>query len=323
MTDTQLLYDRKATLVVVGGEKGLDLSQLHFTFNVNSSNEESPNTAEIRVFNLSMQTINKIIGKEGGVEYSRVVLNAGYQNAAFGVIFDGTIKQFRQGRLNATDTYLDILAASNDEEYNFGVVSATIQNATPSKIVKEVGKQMGLGVGYIPPNTGGILPRGKVLWGMGRAMIRSVAATQQWSWSLQDGKIQMVPLDSYLPGEAVVLNRDTGMIGIPEQTDQGIKVRSLLNPKLNIAGRLQINNADINKTLAQNSQALRNESGAEIGQLPYNQRAGLQLLANVSNDGLYFIYVVEHQGDTRGGPWYSDIVCLAIDASSKTVEPYG
>lgn len=321
----QELYSRKASLVVVEGEKGIDLSELRFTFSVLQSSEESPNTAAIRVYNLSEDTIKKVTGKIGGVEYSRVVLNAGYINSNYGVIFDGTIKQFRRGRENATDTYLDILAASGDEEYNFGVVNATMAaGTTPKQVIAKTAQQMGLGVGYTPNPTGGVLPRGKVLWGMGRAILRNMSQTRQWSWNIQDGKVQMIPLNSYLPGEAVVINRDTGMVGIPEQTDEGIKVRSLLNPKLVIGTLLKIDNAAINKTFAQNSQAIPSQSGRPVGQLPYNQWAGLSLLADISNDGTYFTYVVEHFGDTRGQPWYSDIICLAAEPNNNTftVDPY-
>ena len=127
----------------------------------------------------------------------------------------------------------------------------------------------------------------------------------------------MIPLDGYLPTEAVVLNSSSGMIGFPEQTDQGIKVRCLLNPKLKIGTRAQIDNKSINQTIAQASNAI------PVGQLPFDQRAGLTLLADVSNDGEYFIYVVEHAGNTRGQEWYSDLICLAIDRSTGKVKPYG
>jgi hypothetical protein len=32
-------------------------------------------------------------------------------------------------------------------------------------------------------------------------------------------------------------------------------------------------------------------------------------------DGLYYVMIADHQGDTRGLAWYSELLCLAIDAS--------
>jgi hypothetical protein len=37
----------------------------------------------------------------------------------------------------------------------------------------------------------------------------------------------------------------------------------------------------------------------------------------VADDGYYKIIVLEHEGDTRGNPWYSNIVCLAVDMSAN------
>jgi len=311
MSQNQQPWIRKGTLVVIAGQSGLDLSQMHFKFKITNSDEQSPNTATIRVYNLSKSTVKQIRG-----EFTSVVLNAGYENGNFGVIFSGTIKQFRRGRENATDTYLDILAADSDVEYNFTVMNATIKGANSSAIINAVASKMGLPVSNNLSPTGGILPRGKVLWGMGRDIMRRTVRSQGSTWSIQNGKIQVIPLTGYLPNEAVVLNSQSGMIGLPEQTDEGIRIRSLLNPKLVIGGQAQVDNASINQTTSASGSVI------PVGQLPYNQRAGLQLLADVSSDGFYRIYVAEHIGDTRGKDWYTDLTCLAIDKTSQTVEAY-
>lgn len=319
-------WKRKATLIVAAGDDGLDLSELRFKFVIRQSDEESPNTATIRVYNLSDDTMRKITGR-APVEYTRVILQAGYEYSAFGVIFDGTIKQFRKGRENATDKYLDILAAMGDIEYNFGVCNSTLAaGSTHEDRLKAIAAGMGLDVGQVTPlNTGGVLPRGKVLWGMGRALMRCEAATRGATWSVQNGKVDVVSLTGYLPGEAVVLSALTGMVGIPEQTDQGIRVRCLLNPKLRIGGLVQIDNASINQTMQADLRASGFESRELPGgaQLAYDRNAGLQFLASVASDGFYRVYVVEYAGDTRGKEWYSDIICLAADKSSGTVKAYG
>ena len=319
MSDQQ--FGRKATLVVAGGTAGLDLSDMHFTFEVKNSDSEGPNTCAIRLFNLSADTVREITGRTP-VEYTKLVLQAGYESS-FGVIFDGTIKQFRRGRVNATDTYLDILAAASDLEYNFGVCNTTLAaGATQQQIAEAITKEMKLLPGTIQPDsglrvTGGALPRGKVLWGLGRAQLRNLAASMGSTWNIDNGKVNVTPLTGYLPGEAVVLSSTTGMVGIPEQTDQGIKVRCLLNPRIRIGGLVQIDQASVNKTFAQASAAL------PVGQLSYDKYAGLVNLADVTADGFYRCYVAEFTGDTRGQEWYTDIIGLAVDISSKTVQAYG
>ncbi len=92
----------------------------------------TPNTAVIRIFNLADATSHRILN-----EFSRVVLNAGYENGNFGVIFDGTIKEVRRGKLDGKTKFCDIYASDSDLAYNFGVVSAALtaaQTATVNQI---------------------------------------------------------------------------------------------------------------------------------------------------------------------------------------------
>lgn len=317
MTQSTQQWMRKASLIVAGETNSLDLSDMHFRFHITQSNEESPNTAAIRVYNLSQETINKITNRSP-VEYSLVELKVGYQNNNLGSIFAGTIKQYRRGKENATSSYFDILAASNDVEYNFGTVKQSIPAGTPTnEIIKRAAKDSGLEIGYVPPTSGGTLPRGKVLWGMGRVVFRNLANSQKMGWSIQEGKLQMIPLDSYLPGEVIVLNSATGMIGIPEQTNEGIHVRCLINPRLYIGGRMQIDNLSINRISQAGATVL------PVGQIPYNQWAGISLPADVTADGYYMMYSIEHTGDTRGTEWYSDVIGLSMSSKEGTVKTYG
>jgi hypothetical protein len=317
MADQNEQYLRKCSLLLVAGEKALDLSEMHIRFETKQEDEESPNNARIRVYNLSRETVSAIQG-----EYSRVVLQAGYESSSFGVIFDGSIKQFRVGREDNKNTYLDILACDGDLAYNFATVNKSLAaGSTPQQRVAaliDAMKEKGLAKGeVIIPGTGGTLPRGKVLFGLARAGLRAQVQNFGATWSIQNGKINIVPLDEYLPGEAVVLTARTGLIGRPEQTQQGVYARCLINPRINVGGLVKIDNASINQTIQQKDFVFPGI------QLPYNQRAGVQMLADISTDGIYRVYVAEFTGDTRGLPWWQDLVLLAVDPSTNKVKPYG
>lgn len=319
MTD-QVQFRRKVSLIVystsgtplLANQKGngLDLSDLHFTFKVKQDDNEQPNNADIRIYNLSEQTIAKIRG-----EFDSVILQAGYENSAFGVIFKGNIKQYRRGKENATDTYFDILAADSDAGYNFGVVNATLGAGSTDKTVANTAvKAMGLQL--TTPLTlnlsGRENIRPKVMFGMARTFLRQVARTRYASWSLQNGAAQFVALDSYTPNEVVVLTSQTGMVGIPELTDEGVKVVCLLNPKLVVGGLIQINNKSLNKILQRNPD---DPNDIQV----FNKYAGIQANAYENADGIYKILVIEYDGDTRGNPWYSNITALAINAVGQLV----
>lgn len=307
-------YNRKAELYLVAKDKALDLSKMHFRFQTSQEDAESPATVSVRVYNLAPETITNVLK-----EYSRVIVKAGYDGGAYGVIFEGTVRQFRRGKEHdAVTTYFDILAADGDWGYiNARVATSLAAGVSPQLALQAATaplKSFGVNLGYIPDKGfGGILPRGKVLFSSSIAAVRKEARNANATWSISNGILNVIPTDGYLPGDAVVLNSRTGLIGRVEQTNQGMTARCLLNPKIQVGGLVQIDNASINKTMSENNAAL------PVGQQRYDKYAGIDYLADVSADGLYRVYVAENLGDTRGVEWYTDLVCLAMDSSTKKV----
>jgi hypothetical protein len=288
-----------------------DLSGLRFRFEVRSSDLETPNTAVIRVYNASSKTVNTIInggmgsGLDDGANF--VTLSAGYQNGNQGVIFQGDIKQFRFGKEGNVDTYLDILAGDGDQAYNESIVNQTLPKGTnDTQQLAAIAASMNIPVSPQAQGaltTGGILPRGKTLFGMSRIHMRDLADKNDCRWSIQNGVLTIIPNTGYLSGDIVNINTASGMIGAPEATDNGITVRCYLNPLIKIGQRVQINNADINQTI------VKAQSFPAYTSLFYP--------ATTSNDGVYRVLVAEHIGDTRSNSWYTDLTCLSIDQSSS------
>ncbi|MGS1064106.1 phage protein [Burkholderia glumae] len=296
-------FGRKVSLVI-GPDSGdaLDLSALRIVFNVKRGDTQTPNSLRARVYNVSDDTAQSA----ESTEFTRIVLQAGYEGS-YGIIFDGSIVQVRRGRENATDTYLDITAADGDMAYNFSVVSTTLAaGSTPADQVKVCTAAMApLGVteGYVPDLGGNPLPRGKVMFGMARDYLETVARTTQTLWSIQDGKLQMVPETSYAPGEIPVINADTGMVGMPEQTANAIKVRMLLNPSVKIGRLISLDNSSIQ----------RYEYGLSSDDAANNRASSLQ--NKINGDGFYYVMSADIWGDTRGNEWYTEVICLAVDAT--------
>lgn len=305
------LFVTKAN-VQAGTKQALDLSDMRIVFTINNADVETPNTAYIRVYNLKTETTHQVIK-----EYDNVVLQAGYRDGNFGIIFRGTIKQFHKGKENSTDSYLDILAADGDIFYNFGSVNVSLDKSKTSPLQQAQTLSQAWGA-PLDPNaagllTGGILPRGKVLFGMCRASMRNIAQNASARWSIQDGTITVIPLRGYLPGQAVKINSATGMRGIPEATDNGIVVNMSLNPLIQVGGSVQLNEADVTQTI------VREQFFPSFNSSP-------TLVANVTTDGFYRVLVVEHAGDTRGQEWTTKLTCLSLDPSSKpanSVQAFG
>jgi hypothetical protein len=287
------------------------LSQFRFTFQTRNSDRATPNTAHIRVYNLKPETVRKI-----GTEYKEVLLQAGYETGKFGAIFFGTIVQTITGKERNVDTFVDIFAADGDLWHNNSFINKTIAaGATQKDIINAVVNTSGpdYPLKYssdAPGIIGGAqgvqnaLSRGKVLFGLSRKYATDWATTNGFRWSIQNGEFVPVPIAGYRPGEAVVLNSSSGLIGVPEATEGGVNVRALLNPLIRIGCLVQIAQNDIVRYIQQQN-GLSFGSGSPPAATPTTEA------------GFYRVMTAEFEGDTRGQPWYVDMVCLAVDISAS------
>lgn len=295
----------------------------HIIFQVSHFTTETPNSLTLRIYNLADTTAQQI-----QQEFTQIVVRAGYPGN-FGIIFQGTIKHVDRtssaGNINATrvgfespaDRYLDIFASDGDQPYNWGVMNTSLAAGyTPQDTATAIAKAMGLQVPDFKgsQNAGGFdadplpetlvarpSPRGRVLYGMARDHATVLGQTNGLDWSIQGGTLQWLPYSAYKPGDAIVLTSGTGLIGFPQVTQDGIAVRCLLNPAINPGTRIQINNKSLQ-------------------QLAFNTGVSAQNFGpSTSNDGFYKVIYLDHTGDTRGDPWYTDMVCLTIDSTQGGV----
>lgn len=303
--EVQYLRQLKVALADSGGN-GLDFSEFRVTFTVRRGDYQTPNSVDLRIYNLSDHTANRI-----QKEFSQVSLSGGYPGN-IGRIFKGTIKQVRKGRIDQRDSYVDVTAADGDEAYNFAPISKSLKaGTTPGGIYQALVQAMaakGITQGYTPnlPENGSV--RGRVLYGMARDELRDFANTNDSSWSIQDGSMTLIPMTSYVPGNVLTITPSTGLVGVPEQTQQGIHIRTLLNPNIKIGQTIKLDQTDVNKL----------RFGLDQGSIQGNLR--LQPAIKTSGDGLYYVMVANHSGDTRGQEWYTDMTCLAVDATVPSVE---
>lgn len=291
-------YLRKVSLVVSSLSGGAaDLSGMHFKFTIRQWDLQTPNSATFRIYNLSAQTVHQIQD-----EFTHITLQAGYEGGDFATIFDGTIVQAKHGNETAADSFLDIISADGDEATNFAVVNTALAAGSDYKArVAAITKAMGLKAGYTPKLPDGELPRGRTYYGMAKDHMRDLALGTDTKWSVQNGLIQFIPLGGYLPGEAVVLTSASGLIGFPEQTQDGIRVRCLIDPKIKVGGRVKIDNKSIQR--------------ASLN-LSIGGSASNAFLPSIADDGLYRVVVNEMDGDIRGEAWYCNLICIAMNEAS-------
>src|SRR5882757_1296274 len=184
-------FGRKWSLVIADNTgAGLDLSQFRVKFNVKRTGVMTPNSADIRVYNLDLSTAAKIRD-----EFTQVVLQAGYEGN-YGKIFVGNIKQTILGRENSTDTFVDIIAGDGDAAYIGAVMNTSFSAGTSASDHLNAAQgtltPKGVTAGFTGPLPGKKLPRGKVMYGMTRDYIKKIANDAGFTASIQDGQLVMI-----------------------------------------------------------------------------------------------------------------------------------
>jgi hypothetical protein len=271
------------------------------TFTVRRGDIQTPNSADVRIYNLNDDTANQI----GTREFRRLTISAGYPGN-FGLIFAGDVKQVRIGRENAVDSYVDITAADGDSVYNYSNMALTLAaGAKPADAVQAFLQSFASGAiirGYTPDLSTSGSVRNRVFYGMTRDELRDFAEAHDLTWFIDDGKLTFVPKTGYIPGTPVILSPQNGLLGVPEQTQNGIEATILLNSQIKIGQLVKLQNTTINQLrygLDRSSQAINPQ---------------LLNTVKLNAQGLYYVMSAEHIGDTRGQSWESRLVLLSVDA---------
>lgn len=298
---------------------------LRIKFTVHYYTKSSPASLHARIYNLSPQTIQSIIGftqknppTATGIAFATsgiVVLKAGYIDN-FAQIFKGFIYQLRVGKESNVDSFLDIFAADGDVAHNWATMNTTFAAGyTSEDVYKACGQSMQKWqVSQGPPpdglNSTTGSPRGKVCFGMTRDVLRDLGESNNFTWNILDQQLQAYPKFTFRAGEAIIINRYTGMVGIPEQTDQGISVTTLLNPAIRWGTQVQINDTDIAHLVLKAPGANYN-----VPLSPGFKDQGA-IVPPINSDGTYVVIHARYEGDTRGNPWYSHMVCLSTQPTA-------
>lgn len=228
-------FGRQYQLELVSDEETLIINNLRVAFDVDKTITEKPNPATFRVWNLNRDHINQALSQG----FKKAVLSVGYQ--ALKKIYSGDITKVRINRDNL-DFILTIECADGFRDYTGSRSAVTIKaGASDKEIVDEILKKMGNSErGTIEIINKRKLPRGRVLNGDNRHLLSQVSRNSNANWSIQDGALTILPKDKVLNEEAVLISQDTGMIGSPEQTDDGLELTCLLNPLLQIGGLVEV-----------------------------------------------------------------------------------
>lgn len=286
------LYD--LTIYTRGGNAIHFSENVHFTFTVHKVFVRVYQFAEITIYNLDAATETNIL--ENG---DSITLSAGYQNGSYGQIFSGNIRQPIRGKEDGTTYFLKLICVDGDDAMNLGICNFVLSNGqTSQQIAQQTARsssipfevKVGLN-GPAQPQT----QRGKVVFGSPGDTLRSTALNNNAAFYFDDGVGYMTPLIKQAPSSAINLsvpvgqNTTTGLIGMPVQTDQGIRAKVLINPNMKLDTWFHLNNRDI-------------IAASLVFGVP-------QTLLDL--DGFYRIIGIATTGNTRGNDWYMELEAIS------------
>ncbi len=307
MSDSVRQWKRHAQVVIGKAGNGLLVENLRIQFEVAKTIEAAPNIAIIRIFNLHPDNEAKIKR-----EFDEVLLNAGYEGA-MRLVFRGNIKHVYRYR-DKNDYVTEIEAGDGDRDFGAAVMNETLAaGTTTGQLVERAAGSFrgvgGTGMGHVQVNDRARL-RGKVISGNTRDVLNDVARESGANWSIQDGQLVIVSANDVLPGQAIVIRADTGMLGAPEINDKGIAVKCLMNPLLRVNGAIRLDNNGI-KAKRQQAQALASKREKRETNTPLGREN--PALVRLDPDGIYKVLKLTHKGDNMGQDWITEIECIGLD----------
>jgi hypothetical protein len=283
-----ILYGRRyRVLVTNSGNTALDVSDLRCVFSCVKTMQPTPAFSTVTIFNLNAQTENSLL-KEG----SRIVIEAGYEGDQYGLIFDGDILQSIHDKEDGVTYKLIINSIDSDRFFANGLASFTL---TKGQSLRQVAQEIAsraknpAQINFISDEYRDTkLTRGKVIFGLASDYMRQLAKSRQADFYMENGKINIIQATDYNANEIVDLSADSGLIGIPTQTEYGISGKCLLNPRIKLNSLIHIDNSMIRVRMLQ---------------------MGTNLSIRLDGDGIYRVIKVTYAGDTRGDDWYTEFEC--------------
>lgn len=293
MSESNLLFLRQGEVIVgtklTESQASVPIDgrsfQTRIQFEIEKTSESNANKAKVKLFNLS-QDSRSFLEQKNLVIFVR----AGYQGFTETLFVGDIVKPInsRQGPDLITELECgdgELTLTKSNINIGLGPNSTNIQALTLAitKLGLTVGTQKGLKtINYL---------NGFTYSGLAKTLIDQLVSQMGLEWHVQDTEIFILPKNEDAGNEAVVLSPNTGLIGYPTKTDDGMECVSLLNPKIKPGRAIKLESKQFsegNRTSKIASQTLKN-----------------------SGD-IFKVKRCVYSGDTHEGPWQIKIEGVTV-----------
>lgn len=253
------------------------IRDMRVAFTVERSNGADPNKADVTISNLNKDTRDAIVKKPCTIE-----LSAGYDGEARH-LFTGDLRHgFTDPTVAKVETKLAL--ADGERAWKYARVNRSYKRGTSVKsALRDAAASMGL---RLPANIELSLDleeqfaTGFSMFGPTRTELTNLLAPYGYTWSIQNGQLQILKDEQTRPGRAWVIDSSKGMIGsptwsVPSKAGEKPKltVRVLLYPEIYPSSLVSVRAEEV--------------------------------------QGLFKVNKVIHTGDTGGEEWSTTLECTS------------
>lgn len=246
------LYLREVVLDIIP-EQGTPrrLKDMKIQFKCAKTNTSSPNKAEISIYNLAQATRSLLEAKNTKVNLSFGYLGLnpnGFLNSSSTVdlVFVGDVTDLTQN-IQPPDVITKIQCGDGDNRsrnarHNKGYPP----NAKLDKILKDLGTSLGLAKSVFKDVPDITIANGFTSIGLVRDNLDVLTKSYGLEWSIQDDALQVIPEGAPTADKVILISSDSGLVGSPKKTKNGIEFESLIQPSLKPGRQVQIKSNLIN-----------------------------------------------------------------------------
>ena len=207
-------------------------------FDVNRGVWSDANTGNFQIYNLGYD-VQALLWKDRAdqTKYVTMWVYAGYENI-MPLIFMGDVQECTSYR-NGVDFITDIQATDGGYLFQYGFVNKTFSKDTDFKfLIQELLAGVPTcKVGYITSNVKQMRKRGRTFIGQTMKLLEAYNFDKVF---VDNGELHILGENDVIPGQLMVLNADSGMIGTPRRSETTLNVDTIFEPQLVVAQAINL-----------------------------------------------------------------------------------
>lgn len=218
----------------INGDTGKEQGLLTMKFQVNRSIFEDVNSMNIEIYNLAPKTYNQLFFDFFNEQRRTIILEAGYKGQVLSTIFIGDVWSCyteRQGCnvITKIEALVGIKSFSKQ-------IDATLWGATRNQILRKAAHDMGMNINiYSGENVK--FNRSVSVAGNAYGVIQQYSDGNVY---VDNNEINVLENQDAIKGEVVLINDESGLLGVPKHEDAILTVEMIFEPRIVIGQIIEI-----------------------------------------------------------------------------------